>query len=86
MGKYTTFWKQFKFSSEVANSIFAPLNGYWIRRELDAGHQDVYEIFNVRIFESDFNQTMHLVGNCDMEDDIFLYIASKYHRSYSQTY
>ena len=71
MENYTTFWKQFKSSSKVANGIIDRLNRYWIRQELEEGNQDVYEIYNVRIFESDFNQTMHLVGNCDMEDDIF---------------
>uniref|UniRef100_A0A914CJC0 Cullin family profile domain-containing protein n=1 Tax=Acrobeloides nanus TaxID=290746 RepID=A0A914CJC0_9BILA len=59
--KYTTFWKQFKFSSKFANDIFAHLNRHWISRELDEGNQDVYEIFNLAIvtWKTIFFDTLH---------------------------
>uniref|UniRef100_A0A914D2M4 Cullin N-terminal domain-containing protein n=1 Tax=Acrobeloides nanus TaxID=290746 RepID=A0A914D2M4_9BILA len=46
---YTTLWRQFKFSSEVVDKIFAYLNRHWIRRELDEDNQDIYEVYNLAI-------------------------------------
>uniref|UniRef100_A0A914DEA7 Cullin family profile domain-containing protein n=1 Tax=Acrobeloides nanus TaxID=290746 RepID=A0A914DEA7_9BILA len=57
---YATFWKR-KFSSKVANGIFEYLNRQWIRRELDEGNQDVYEIYNLAIviWKTIFFDTLH---------------------------
>lgn len=44
---YTTVWQKYQFSSTVVNGIFAYLNRHWIKRELDEGKVDVYEVYNV---------------------------------------
>lgn len=46
--KYTLLWTRFQFSSTVVNGIFAYLNRHWIRREIDEGKPNVYEVYNVR--------------------------------------
>ncbi|KAI6173378.1 CULLIN-2 domain-containing protein [Aphelenchoides besseyi] len=47
--KYKEVWTRFQFSSTVANGIFAYLNRHWIKREIDEGKSDVYEIYNLAI-------------------------------------
>ncbi|KAI6181518.1 CULLIN-2 domain-containing protein [Aphelenchoides besseyi] len=47
--KYKEVWTRFQFSSTVANGIFAYLNRHWIKREIDEGKPEVYEIYNLAI-------------------------------------
>uniref|UniRef100_A0A915EMR5 Cullin family profile domain-containing protein n=1 Tax=Ditylenchus dipsaci TaxID=166011 RepID=A0A915EMR5_9BILA len=47
--QYTTVWKKFQFSSTVVNGIFAYLNRHWIKREIDEGKTDVYEVYNLAV-------------------------------------
>lgn len=48
--QYTKVWQKFQFSSTVVNGIFAYLNRHWIKREVDEGKTDVYEVYNVNQF------------------------------------
>lgn len=50
LDKYTTLWVRFQFSSTVVNGIFAYLNRHWIRREIDEGKTDIFEVYNVSWF------------------------------------
>ncbi|KAI1718755.1 cullin family domain-containing protein [Ditylenchus destructor] len=45
--QYTKIWTKFQFSSTVVNGIFAYLNRHWIKRELDEGKPNVYEVYNL---------------------------------------
>ncbi|KAI6244043.1 hypothetical protein M3Y99_00073600 [Aphelenchoides fujianensis] len=47
--KYTVLWTRFQFSSTVVNGIFSYLNRHWIRREIDEGKTDVYEVYNLAV-------------------------------------
>uniref|UniRef100_A0A7E4UQK4 CULLIN_2 domain-containing protein n=1 Tax=Panagrellus redivivus TaxID=6233 RepID=A0A7E4UQK4_PANRE len=48
--KYSDIWKKFQFSANVINGIFSYLNRHWIKRELDEGKREIYEIFSLCVY------------------------------------
>ena len=45
LGFYTRHWKRFTVSASTLNHIFQYLNRHWVKREIDEGHRNVYEIY-----------------------------------------
>ncbi|RKO91623.1 Cullin [Blyttiomyces helicus] len=46
---YTNQWKRYTLASTYVHHIFRYLNRHWVKREIDEGHKNVYEIFTLSL-------------------------------------
>lgn len=46
---YTKEWTRYTTASTLVHHIFRYLNRHWVKREIDEGHKNVYDIYTVWI-------------------------------------
>lgn len=44
---YAKKWEDFEFAARLIDGMFAYLNRHWVRREVEEGRDDIYEIYVV---------------------------------------
>eukprot|EP00054_Salpingoeca_dolichothecata_P008094 m.46259 g.46259 ORF g.46259 m.46259 type:complete len:754 (-) comp17502_c0_seq1:67-2328(-) len=46
---FTKQWSMYTFSSHVLNNIFTYLNRHWVKREIEEGNKDVYDVVKLTL-------------------------------------
>jgi cullin 1 len=44
---YVKQWKKYTTGASYVNHIFRYLNRHWVKREIDEGHRNVYDVYTV---------------------------------------
>ena len=44
---YTKQWTRYTTASTLVHHIFRYLNRHWVKREIDEGHKQIYDIYTV---------------------------------------
>jgi cullin 1 len=44
---YVKEWKRYTTGSSYVNHIFRYLNRHWVKREIDEGHRNIYDVYTV---------------------------------------
>lgn len=47
---YTEQWERYSVASKFVHRLFSYLNRYWVTREIDENHRNVYDIYTVKEF------------------------------------
>lgn len=47
---YTKHWTRYTTAAAYINHIFRYLNRHWVKREIDEGHKNVYDVYTVWVF------------------------------------
>jgi len=50
---YTKQWTKYTMASTLIHHIFRYLNRHWVKREIDEGHRNIYDVYTVRLQKYD---------------------------------
>ncbi|KAJ3172167.1 hypothetical protein HDU88_006982 [Geranomyces variabilis] len=46
---YTKEWKRYTTATAYVNHVFAYLNRHWVKREIDEGHKNIYDVYTLTL-------------------------------------